>query len=294
MKNKSEEISSTNVLSNPTSTSRPPKRPRPESPLEKDDTSTPLRPRRTPRTESPKGTKDETKSSSIPPPPPKSKSRDDSKNAYLAIEKERKQRSLDKKKPESPKSKSKPINDDLLINLDRTYPVRNNSTNNPDLNSKSHLPVQGLPPGILLGNYTDKVMTNITAVFKDVYQEILKSMDGSGHADALRLEVDRLKWQHEMELNEMKHNHELTVAEIRQSVENEKKNALDELRKKLEKEKETAILETKKKQWCANCGKEAVFYCCWNTSYCDYPCQQGHWPQHMTTCSQGQGNQRPT
>ena len=78
-------------------------------------------------------------------------------------------------------------------------------------------------------------------IFQDVYQEILKSMDGSGHADALRLEVDRLKWQHEMELNEMKHNHELTVAEIRQSVENEKKNALDELRKKLEKEKETAI-----------------------------------------------------
>jgi len=156
------------------------------------------------------------------------------------------------------------------------------------------LPVQGLPPGIMIGNYTDKVMTNITSVFKDVYQEILKSMDGAGHADALRLEVDRLKWQHEMELNEMKHNHELTVAEIRQSVENEKKNAMDELRKKLEKEKADAILETKKKQWCANCGKEAVFYCCWNTSYCDYPCQQGHWPQHMTTCSQGQGNQRPT
>ncbi|XP_078331217.1 uncharacterized protein LOC144617675 [Crassostrea virginica] len=26
--------------------------------------------------------------------------------------------------------------------------------------------------------------------------------------------------------------------------------------------------------FCANCGKEAIFYCCWNTSYCDYPCQQ--------------------
>ena len=51
-------------------------------------------------------------------------------------------------------------------------------------------------------------------------------MDGAGHADALRLEVDRLKWQHEMELNEMKHNHELTVAEIRQSVENEKKKVM--------------------------------------------------------------------
>lgn len=54
-------------------------------------------------------------------------------------------------------------------------------------------------------------------------------------------------------------------------------------------------VETKKKQWCANCGKEAVFYCCWNTSYCDYPCQQGHWPVHMASCSQGSAQQgRPT
>jgi len=51
-------------------------------------------------------------------------------------------------------------------------------------------------------------------------------------------------------------------------------------------EKQKAITETKKKQWCANCSKEAIFYCCWNTSYCDYPCQQAHWPSHMSTCSQ--------
>ena len=66
-------------------------------------------------------------------------------------------------------------------------------------------------------------------------------MDGSGHADALRLEVDRLKWQHEMELAEMRHNNELTIAEIRQSLENEKKSAIDEIRKRLEKEKAEAI-----------------------------------------------------
>ena len=29
--------------------------------------------------------------------------------------------------------------------------------------------------------------------FQEVYQEILKTMDGNGHVDALRLEVDRLK-----------------------------------------------------------------------------------------------------
>ena len=37
---------------------------------------------------------------------------------------------------------------------------------------------------------------------------------------------------------------------------------------------------------CAMCGKEAIFYCCWNTSYCDYPCQQKHWPNHLKTCAQ--------
>ena len=56
-------------------------------------------------------------------------------------------------------------------------------------------------------------------------------------------------------------------------------------------EKQKAIADTKKKQWCANCTKEAIFYCCWNTSYCDYPCQQAHWPSHLTTCSQANGQE---
>ena len=38
-------------------------------------------------------------------------------------------------------------------------------------------------------------------------------------------------------------------------------------------ERQRAVEETKRRQWCANCGKEALFFCCWNTSYCDYPCQ---------------------
>ncbi|XP_078331125.1 uncharacterized protein LOC144624952 [Crassostrea virginica] len=41
---------------------------------------------------------------------------------------------------------------------------------------------------------------------------------------------------------------------------------------------------------CANCGKEAIFYCCWNTSYCDYPCQKIHWPVHMPVCMQTENN----
>ena len=81
------------------------------------------------------------------------------------MEKERRQRALDKKKPESPKSKKIDLSQpDFLSSLDRNYPMRNSSSI-ADL-GKSSLPVQGLPPGILIGNYTDKVMNNIQAVFK--------------------------------------------------------------------------------------------------------------------------------
>lgn len=76
------------------------------------------------------------------------------------------------------------------------------------------------------------------------------------------------------------------MAEMRQSLEQERDRLIAEVKKQLELEKQQAVDETKKKQWCANCKKEAIFYCCWNTSYCDYPCQQAHWPEHMKSCTQ--------
>lgn len=73
---------------------------------------------------------------------------------------------------------------------------------------------------------------------------------------------------------------------MRQSLEQERERLVAEVKKQMELEKQQAVDETKKKQWCANCRKEAIFYCCWNTSYCDYPCQQAHWPEHMKSCTQ--------
>ncbi|OXB71856.1 UNVERIFIED_CONTAM: hypothetical protein H355_008878 [Colinus virginianus] len=102
----------------------------------------------------------------------------------------------------------------------------------------------------------------------------------------LRIEIEKLQWLHQQELSEMKHNLELTMAEMRQSLEQERDRLIAEVKKQLEMEKQQAVDETKKKQWCANCKKEAIFYCCWNTSYCDYPCQQAHWPEHMKSCTQ--------
>ena len=85
---------------------------------------------------------------------------------------------------------------------------------------------------------------------------------------------------------EVKHNADLVMMEMRNGMEQDKQRTLADCRKQAEIEKQKAIAQTKKKQWCAMCGKEAIFYCCWNTSYCDYPCQQAHWPAHMSTCAQ--------
>uniref|UniRef100_A0A668AEZ3 Protein kinase C binding protein 1, like n=1 Tax=Myripristis murdjan TaxID=586833 RepID=A0A668AEZ3_9TELE len=123
----------------------------------------------------------------------------------------------------------------------------------------------------------------IPTVSADVAADIAKY---TNKIRRLRIEIEKLQWLHQQELSEMKHNLELTMAEMRQSLEQERERLVAEVKKQMETEKQQAVDETKKKQWCANCRKEAIFYCCWNTSYCDYPCQQAHWPEHMKSCTQ--------
>ncbi|KAF7207776.1 transcript variant X1 [Nothobranchius furzeri] len=139
-----------------------------------------------------------------------------------------------------------------------------------------------------IAKYTNKIMDAIKGTMTEIYNDLSKNTSGNTIAEMkrLRIEVEKLQWLHQQELSEMKHNLELTMAEMRQSLEQERERLLAEVKKQMELEKQQAVDETKKKQWCANCRKEAIFYCCWNTSYCDYPCQQAHWPEHMKSCTQ--------
>uniref|UniRef100_A0A8C7FQF2 Zinc finger MYND-type containing 8 n=1 Tax=Oncorhynchus kisutch TaxID=8019 RepID=A0A8C7FQF2_ONCKI len=139
-----------------------------------------------------------------------------------------------------------------------------------------------------IAKYTSKMMDTIKGTMTEIYNDLSKSTSGNTIAEIrrLRIEIEKLQWLHQQELSEMKHNLELTMAEMRQSLEQERERLVAEVKKQLEVEKLQAVDETKKKQWCANCRKEAIFYCCWNTSYCDYPCQQAHWPEHMKSCTQ--------
>uniref|UniRef100_A0A668A4U3 Protein kinase C binding protein 1, like n=1 Tax=Myripristis murdjan TaxID=586833 RepID=A0A668A4U3_9TELE len=139
-----------------------------------------------------------------------------------------------------------------------------------------------------IAKYTNKIMDTIKGTMTEIYNDLSKSTSGNTIAEIrrLRIEIEKLQWLHQQELSEMKHNLELTMAEMRQSLEQERERLVAEVKKQMETEKQQAVDETKKKQWCANCRKEAIFYCCWNTSYCDYPCQQAHWPEHMKSCTQ--------
>ncbi|XP_051532698.1 protein kinase C-binding protein 1-like isoform X1 [Myxocyprinus asiaticus] len=139
-----------------------------------------------------------------------------------------------------------------------------------------------------IAKYTNKIMDTVKGTMTEIYNDLSKSTSGNTVAEIrrLRIEIEKLQWLHQQELSEMKHNLELTMAEMRQSLEQERERIVTEVKKQMEVEKQQAVDETKKKQWCANCRKEAIFYCCWNTSYCDYPCQQAHWPEHMKSCTQ--------
>lgn len=125
---------------------------------------------------------------------------------------------------------------------------------------------------------------------------------------SLKLEIESLKHQQTIEIMEIKKNVCSILKDIQKSILEERERTIEETRAKCEAEAIKRVEEAKSKQWyvdfhivfnkvitiffcrCANCLKEAQFYCCWNTSYCDYPCQQKHWPKHMSKCAQTNSN----
>ena len=134
------------------------------------------------------------------------------------------------------------------------------------------------------------VATGIAEYMRHGLEEVLRELSAQGSPEAtikgLQLELEKMQWRHNQEMSEVKASIDNMIKDMKINMTKESQRAIEEFKKQAEMERQKAILETKKKQWCAHCGKEAIFYCCWNTSYCDYPCQQAHWPTHMATCSQ--------
>ncbi|XP_030565716.1 protein kinase C-binding protein 1 isoform X2 [Drosophila novamexicana] len=132
----------------------------------------------------------------------------------------------------------------------------------------------------------------ITDYFISVIEDTLSDLAGGepsvlqARIAGLTLENERLKQHYERQMAEMQRSTDVLIAEMRKTMEQENKRVISELRQHSTLERMRAVEEAKKKQWCANCMREAQLYCCWNTSYCDYPCQQMHWQRHSASCGQ--------
>jgi len=147
-----------------------------------------------------------------------------------------------------------------------------------------------VPPTV--GHIVQNLQKNLVESVKTTMEQIVLEMLENAPNASSGPEMKSMKDENEKlrkQLMDTKHNHDVAIREMKVNMENDKKRSLNEQRRQLEQDKFKAVEETKKKQWCARCGREAQFYCCWNTSYCGYPCQEEHWPSHMNGCSQSSG-----
>ena len=73
-------------------------------------------------------------------------------------------------------------------------------------------------------------------------------------------EMVKIKRKHHQEMIQMNQ----TMLNMKMSLEQDKRRIIADFWKQADIEKQKAIAQIKKKQWCGVCGKEAIFYCCWN------------------------------
>lgn len=135
---------------------------------------------------------------------------------------------------------------------------------------------------------TYEFMNAIEDTIRDLTQHEDTSLAAKLSLATIELETSR-QGQEELrkQLEEMRKNMEIeknrVIAETRKQCQLEQKQRELEWQQR-ELEWKRVVEETKRKQWCAQCGREAKLYCCWNTSYCDVRCQDMHWARHGALC----------
>lgn len=176
----------------------------------------------------------------------------------------------------------------LLLTFNRTTPAFASAASATPSAAQALIQSKG-DCGSLTAQLTSRTQ-QISEMVRNTLETLMQEMSSAGNLEAtiaqLQMDLERSRSLHQQEIAEMKK----TLEAQQSSAEVEKQRALSELRRQLETDKQKAIEEIKKKQWCAHCSQEAIFYCCWNTAYCDYPCQQAHWPKHMATCANANQN----
>lgn len=156
--------------------------------------------------------------------------------------------------------------------------------NLPSLTARPSRPGASQPHSSDAGPVSRTLMENaykMTDFFRSVIEDTLADLSAAPNLEAkvrmLELELERERSARAKETAELKANTDRLLAEMKKSMDKERARCVQDTRKKCELERIKSVEDTKKKLWCAQCSKEALFYCCWNTSYCEHACQKKHW-----------------
>uniref|UniRef100_A0A671PPA0 Zinc finger MYND domain-containing protein 11-like n=1 Tax=Sinocyclocheilus anshuiensis TaxID=1608454 RepID=A0A671PPA0_9TELE len=127
-----------------------------------------------------------------------------------------------------------------------------------------------------------------TKIFSDV-KEMMKAENKRETERVLKEALDKLRTEMEEEKRHAVNKAvSSTQAEMDRKCKQVKEKCKEELMEEMKKmvaQHKQLISQTKKKQWCYNCEEEAMYHCCWNTSYCSIKCQQEHWhADHKRSC----------
>uniref|UniRef100_A0A182TXC6 Protein kinase C-binding protein 1 n=1 Tax=Anopheles melas TaxID=34690 RepID=A0A182TXC6_9DIPT len=144
-------------------------------------------------------------------------------------------------------------------------------------------------PTDVLNDCAGQLLDSFRLSIENLLSDLADKGSPAAEVSLLKIKLDRSQKQHEQrttELEAQRKIYEGMMQELRQSLEQEKKRALVEQREQLQRDKQRAVQSAKQKQWCKRCLKEAKFYCCWNTSYCEVSCQEKHWNEHKDVCNQ--------
>ena len=95
-----------------------------------------------------------------------------------------------------------------------------------------------------IAKYTSKMMDTIKGTMTEIYNDLPKNTTGSTIAEIrrLRIGIEKRQWQYQQELHKMKHDLELTMAEMWQSLEQERDRLIAKVKKQLKLENQEAVV----------------------------------------------------
>lgn len=139
----------------------------------------------------------------------------------------------------------------------------------PKLVSRPAAPLRSETNDIVLSSAlgsVSKVLTEnsykMADFFRSVIEDTLSDLANTACPIAkirlLEMELEKQNLKHETEIVELKANTDRLLNELKTSMEKERLRAVNEVRKQCEIERIRSVDEAKKKQWCTNCGKEAL------------------------------------